>query len=185
MAAKRKQRKKYSWRKGTRAPFSGQTFQKAIRPLGDEVTPEEVVNLATDKDSPIHKGFVWNNRVAGHLHRLEQARYYLRSVRVIVEVEDAPPKEEFVHIHVEDEDGSRYVATEIVAANESYIGYAMQECVRMLRGLRKRYHFLDGLNHIWKAVDKLEPPTERRVKKKKKPQRSAAKKKKKRKPKKK
>jgi len=47
------------------------------------LTPEQVVEAATDKKHPLHGEFEWNNKKAGHLYRMEQARTLIRSVRLV------------------------------------------------------------------------------------------------------
>lgn len=46
------------------------------------ITASELVEAARDEDSPAHDAFEWDDAVAGHEHRLSQARKYLRVVSV-------------------------------------------------------------------------------------------------------
>jgi hypothetical protein len=48
------------------------------------LTAEDVVEDATNSRSPLHSYFNWDDKAAAHLHRLEQARYLLRSISVEV-----------------------------------------------------------------------------------------------------
>jgi hypothetical protein len=50
-----------------------------------KLTPEQVVAEAADSSSPLHDKFEWDDAVAGHLYRLEQARGLIRKVQVVVE----------------------------------------------------------------------------------------------------
>lgn len=52
-----------------------------------ELTPEAVVQAARDRRSPLHSFFVWDDKVAAHKHRLEQARELIRSVKTAIVVE--------------------------------------------------------------------------------------------------
>lgn len=52
------------------------------------LTPDIVVQEAEREDSPLHHCFEWDNEKAGHAHRLEQARTLIRSIRVVVTIED-------------------------------------------------------------------------------------------------
>lgn len=47
-----------------------------------QITPEQVVEAAADPTSPLHRHFEWNDEIAAHGHRIDQARALLRSVRV-------------------------------------------------------------------------------------------------------
>lgn len=52
------------------------------------VTPEQVVAAARDPANPLHEEFEWDDSVAAHQWRLDQARAIIRSVRVTIEVQD-------------------------------------------------------------------------------------------------
>lgn len=59
-----------------------------IRRLEDRrgrVTAERLVAAAADPDHPMHEDFEWDNELAGHQYRLDQARQYIAQVRVVVE----------------------------------------------------------------------------------------------------
>lgn len=53
---------------------------EAIKSMGPGVTPESLLAAARKKRSPIHDLFEWDDEVAAEAYRLEQARYFLRSV---------------------------------------------------------------------------------------------------------
>lgn len=51
------------------------------------VTPKLVVDTARDKKSPLHPYFEWDDRKAGEVYRLDQARTLIRSVVITQEPE--------------------------------------------------------------------------------------------------
>ncbi len=51
------------------------------------LTAESVVKDAAAPSSPLHGFFEWDDKVAGHRYRLDQARELIRSVRIEVEVD--------------------------------------------------------------------------------------------------
>lgn len=53
-----------------------------------ELTPERVVDAAADEKNPLHGYFTWDDDEAAHQYRLWEARRLIRSVKVVVEVED-------------------------------------------------------------------------------------------------
>lgn len=55
---------------------------EGVRDRFGRLTPTVVVEAATPEDAPLHSRFEWNDRVAGHKYRLDQARELIRSVRV-------------------------------------------------------------------------------------------------------
>lgn len=46
------------------------------------LTPAVVVEEATPEDAPLHNRFEWDDAVAGHKHRLDQARRLIRAVQI-------------------------------------------------------------------------------------------------------
>lgn len=51
------------------------------------ITPDLVVKDAEDSSSPLHELFEWDDSVAGHKYRLDQARQVITSVRVVLTTE--------------------------------------------------------------------------------------------------
>lgn len=52
---------------------------------GGKLNPENVVREAeADKTSPLRDYFTWNNKLAAHKYRLEEARALIRSVKIEV-----------------------------------------------------------------------------------------------------
>lgn len=54
--------------------------------LGGDKRPvqaRELLNAARPKSSPLHRLFEWDNAVAGEKYRLEQARFYLRTIEIV------------------------------------------------------------------------------------------------------
>lgn len=51
------------------------------------LTPDLVVQDAESSDSPLHELFEWDDGVAGHKYRIEQARQVITSVRVVITTE--------------------------------------------------------------------------------------------------
>ena len=55
-----------------------------ITSIGEEVTPQEVVDYARDKDTELHKCFEWKDRVAAEKYRLHQARAVMQNIITVV-----------------------------------------------------------------------------------------------------
>ena len=55
-----------------------------------EITPQIVVEAASDPDSLLHSLFDWDDTSAAHKYRIEQARQLLRSIRIQLTVVDRP-----------------------------------------------------------------------------------------------
>jgi hypothetical protein len=87
----------YRWAKGAQVSVdpqvAGETLE-AIRDKNDgDLTPETIVDAARRRRSPLHKAFEWDDESAADGYRREQARYILRSIKVVyLETEDKEEK---------------------------------------------------------------------------------------------
>lgn len=58
---------------------------KKIEDGQGRLTPEAVVKVAKSARHPLHGEFEWDNSIAGHRWRIQQARELINSVHVIIE----------------------------------------------------------------------------------------------------
>jgi len=97
---KKQSKKEYFMRDDKRKEICGVTVQK----IGEEITnltqkrkgklhPIDVVKEARDKDHILHNYFVWDNSVAGHKYRLQQARDLIANIVEVVVVEGEQSKQ--------------------------------------------------------------------------------------------
>lgn len=80
------------------------------------LTPTLVVKEAEPEDNPLHKYFEWNNDIAGHKHRLWQARMLIRTV--VIESIDNEQKKEHVFWHTKNIEGEPLYQTKEVLFQE-------------------------------------------------------------------
>jgi hypothetical protein len=73
-------------RRPARRASRARVHQTCIAALerGGIVTPEALVRAARNPNHPMHPDFEWNDRKAGHKHRLDQARTFIAAVRVTI-----------------------------------------------------------------------------------------------------
>lgn len=96
------------------------------------LTPELVVKDATSPKSPLHDYFEWDDDIAAHKFRLEQARTLIRSVEVRITVEDIEVRvPRYVRDPLADTDDQGYVDVERLRGNQLNSRRAMiYECDR-------------------------------------------------------
>jgi len=105
-----------------------------------KLTPETIVAEAVS-DPLLHAELCWDDAVAGHQHRLEQARKLIRSVRwrYADPTENEPPKTVRAFVSVKTEIGHHYVPTEKVRDDPFLRQLALQEMEREWRALFKKF----------------------------------------------
>lgn len=105
--------KHHKYRSGFKPPVAADVVAEELTQIwnehGGKLKPDDVVQVASDPDSPLHPAFEWDDSVAAHKHRLRQARDLIRSVRVIdPEAKTDLPAWVSVVVPAEDEKPSRH-----------------------------------------------------------------------------
>ncbi len=74
---------------GVKPQIVGEKIE-AIKVKNGFITPDMLIKEAKKKTSPLHNCFTWDDKKAGKLRRLDEARYLLRMVTVEIETDDEP-----------------------------------------------------------------------------------------------
>lgn len=123
----------------------------AICERDGKLLPEAVVQAAEPEDSPLHHRFEWDDAIAGHEHRLSQARHLIRKVKVqVITNPKLPPVYTRAFVHIPDElpdsvsDGEpgqsgAYYPHDVVAASPILSRIALRAMERRWRELRRTY----------------------------------------------
>jgi hypothetical protein len=118
-----------------------QAVNKIYQELG-QVTPSGLLNAAKPKASPIHDAFEWDNKKAGHQHRLWQARQWIRRVEIIID--DQP--ERLIHIPKIEQDGisgeGYYKPPSVIVNKPDEFQAAKMETLTKLNGAKAAYEVL-------------------------------------------
>lgn len=61
----------------------GEALAKIAEENKGRMKPEHVTEAAQKRGHPLHRHFIWNDKVAGQRYRLDQARALIRSVKII------------------------------------------------------------------------------------------------------
>lgn len=148
----------YVWARHSQVPIDAAVAGRELEKLArkGEVTAGAVLRAASRTSSPLHPAFEWDDQKAGELYRLEQARYMVRSIRV-VENEGGEPERVFYHVRTEKVDG--YVTKVTLMNDEDLRRAALDEAMKMLIAARARYRELDELSSVWTAIDQLDLQT--------------------------
>jgi hypothetical protein len=115
-----------------------------LKPPGQGVDPEDVVDAAKDPSHRLHDAFEWADDVAAHQYRLDQARYLIRSIRIVFDA--AEPMEFRAFVNLED-DGGYHTAAE-VGADETLRLKAIQLAQRDVDSAQARLRQFEDLGGI-------------------------------------
>lgn len=130
------------------------------------VTPEETLDAARPVDAPTHRFYEWNNKVAGELYRLDQTRYYLRSVEIVIDTTDTEEEQESVRafhvVTVAETEKRGYLHIDTIRNESALLAQVVETARRELVSWERRYHQYDSikplLTLVGQAIQQLSLP---------------------------
>jgi hypothetical protein len=139
----------------------------AISELGSSCTASDVVSAAKRKSSPLHRYFQWDDTRAAELYRLDQARYYLRHVEIVIVRENDEQQTRAWHqIEIKQDDATErvYMQSVNISLDPSLQDQVIARALRELQGWKARY---SEYNHVFSDLFSAISKTQRRVSRKK------------------
>lgn len=123
-----------------------------------EVNISQIVTDSSLKDAPLHNEFEWSDKKAGHLYRMQQARYIVRSIEVIHN-ENPNIRTRAYEIAVkQSSDGDKkshraYTSIDEILADPIMRDELLMQAIKDALAFRRRYHALSELSIIFSAMD--------------------------------
>lgn len=127
-----------------------------------KLTAERVVNDAKASKHPLHNYFEWDDAIAGHLHRIQQARILIAS---LMELRDDGIKVRTFTNMMEDSNGnesigfnaaeSQYIDTDTIFENPELRSRLLEKAKREMLSFKNRYKNLLELAKVFEAIDSL------------------------------
>ena len=164
MKRPKKMQKSWSWKSSARFPKDvqvpagafGAVIDKIMRENNGEVTDQRIVDEGRPENSPTHGLYEWDDGVAAEAHRRTQAGYYRRHVLVVVQSGKKPVKSapRIALVSTKTDDGKRAYrdAVEVMSDQQMRVE-ALDEAMRLLMGIRKRFSNLRELSEVFKVID--------------------------------
>jgi hypothetical protein len=144
--------KKYVWAPNARmrgdAQLVGRELDMLQRTHGQVLTPRVVVDHARADKSALHKCFTWDDAKAAELHRENEARSIIRSIRIITDnaIDDPTPHRVFVNIDgLEGQDEQAYVPMTRVLSDPELFERARRQFLSDLQAFKRRYQEFESL----------------------------------------
>jgi hypothetical protein len=154
---------KYEFKQGTRMPIgiTAQAVGESLESIKGEygtLNPENVVKAASDENHVMHPLFEWDDSLAAHQYRINQARSVVRAICVKV-VENLPPIRAYVSVTpvvtgVPGQNLRReYQQTHVALSNPDSREQIVSQAKRDLDTYHNKYDALVDLSTIY--LDKL------------------------------
>lgn len=131
---------------------------KKIRAERGSATPAHIVESARDKRSPLHDEFEWDDRKAGHAHRLNQAAALVRSVDVIIQSDpDDKPRRIRALVSVTTKGiGQEYIPSVEALSIKEYREQMLVDALRELDAFKRKYRELSDLAVVFEAIERAQ-----------------------------
>ena len=115
---------------------------KEIQGIGENVTPEQIVDMAKDENTESHKCFEWNDAIAGHKYRVMQAGEVVRHL-VIEEhpVTKAEPMK--IRVMFPSKDGG-YKPTKVIVEQKDEYEALLERAKAELRNFKQKYSIISS-----------------------------------------
>lgn len=137
----------YTWAKGSRytartpAQVVGEALDQLQQDGGGKLTPPVVVEAARPVVSPLHEAFEWDDQRAAELHREDQARHLISSIRIVQPLANPRDEPSVIRAYVNLSEGTAraYVPMYRVLESEELLKQAVEQAAAELRAFEKRY----------------------------------------------
>lgn len=155
----------YRWKPGSTlkvdAQTAGEELERIRHERGGTLIPGDVVEASRSDNAPLHYAFEWNDFVAADAYRIEQTKYIIRSVEVVVSSDahaPAAPVRAFTSIQLDKR--PTYTSTSVAMRDADLREQILARALRDLAAWRARYAGLTELANIFAALDQAQGANE-------------------------
>lgn len=120
----------------------------------DSPTPQDVVDIAEDQNTELHKCFEWDDREASKKWRLFQARQVLCNLVVVKQEPDEEEEKTRVFLNV-DRSTQKYTKIQLVLKNEDQYTRLLEQAKRDFKKLQFKYRTLKELQSLFDLIEEL------------------------------
>lgn len=126
-----------------------------IQNVYGKITPEVIVREASDKSSPLHSYFEWDDEKAGHRWRVQQARILLNNIQVKV-VSDGEERRISVFEVTSTSEGYKSIDT-FTREDVEYVKSDIRTRLKALNEKMKSYNQFDRVReHVTAAIEAID-----------------------------
>lgn len=122
-----------------------------ITSIGEEVTPQEIVDYAVDPNTELHKCFTWDDTKAANNWRKQEAR--MVSCNLVVKYVDKENKTENLRVLVQTEKGRSYTPVTRISRNEDKYAEMLRRAKAELSVFKRKYHQIQELDEIIQLIN--------------------------------
>ena len=124
---------------------------------GEGKTTQQIVDIARDEDSVIHKYFEWDDSIAGEKYRLQQAQVMVRNFVLVKPINEEKPEEKVTYrlVQADSSRESKYEPVSFFLKNEDEYQKLLKRALAQLESFKQAYKSLVELDGVFEEIDKL------------------------------
>ena len=154
-----------TWRPGTENFYKDVNPQKVaeeIYALGDKVETKDILDMARDETTEMHKIIEWDDNKSAEKYRLHQVRLTMHDLQIVkVGLNDEKPPETIgvplrMYYNLKDETGYRPLPK--IIADEDLHKQLLMTALSELNAFTIKYATLEELYPIFEAIRNFKPP---------------------------
>jgi hypothetical protein len=142
-----------TWRTPGLFKADAQKVCNELREIGEEFTPEEIVEAAEDESKELHKCFEWDDKKAAYCYRLNQARILTSQIVFKREVVEDNMKPVPVRVFNKTDSSGGYKIPERTFKVQSEYEALLQRALAELHAFKVKYAALKELDYILELID--------------------------------
>lgn len=153
---------RYGWRPGSHirldAQRAGEELEAVRKCHNGRLEPENVLDAAKSKRSPLHAHFEWDDAVAANEYRLNQAGELIRSLTVDISGSNLEVRTTRAFVNVEVDGDRHYTSIETAMSSEELRAQVLERAWRELKSWQDRHVELVEFAKFFSLIDKGPPP---------------------------
>ena len=142
------------------ANIVGQHIELLRKEQHGELTPEDILKDARNRNSPLHSFFEWDDGLAAEQHRLQQARGLIRAVVAVYLPTEETEKQVVVrakaYTHINEPTVPHYRETTHALSQTKTRKMVLQRAWRELQAWRERYKDLAEFADLITVIDDVQ-----------------------------
>ena len=138
---------------GTGFKGNAEAVYHEIQTLGNSYTPDDIVELAKDESTELHKCFEWDDTIAAEKWRKHTARLICCSLQVVVEKEEKEPVT--YRLIQNDRSEQAYKPVTMTVRNDAEYERLLKQAKLELKAFKERYKKITELETVIDEIDRI------------------------------
>lgn len=142
---------KYKWKHGFGfVKADAQIVAEEILEIGEDVSPQQVLEKARNENTELHKCFEWDDAIASEKYRLIQARDVIRFL--VIEEETVPTDRPEVRMMYKTDNATGYKPVRVIMQDKTEYEKLLERAWAELRAFKAKYSMLTELEEIFNLI---------------------------------